>query len=127
MNKVQKIMSVIVLAVVVALPAKAQMFGQTASPITAFRSTSTMVGSGSSYSSSPMLNEDGTASLNGGTSGSYRAKKNTPSSPGSPSTPGQGQQENQFPVGDAVLPLMLMAMLFTGTVYYRRKKTVVKG
>lgn len=36
-------------------------------------------------------------------------------------------QEPGTPIGDAVLPMMLMTLLFTGTVYYRRKKKVVKG
>ena len=33
-------------------------------------------------------------------------------------------ESEQFPIGDAVLPLMLMAMLFAGVVYYRRKKAL---
>jgi hypothetical protein len=31
---------------------------------------------------------------------------------------------NPFPIGDAVLPLMLMAVLFAGIMYYRRRKTL---
>ena len=123
MNKVQKIMSVIILAVVVALPTKAQMFGSGSAPVTAFQSTSTMVGSGSAYSSSPTLDEDGMATYSGAPSGPKRA----PSTPGTPSTPGAGEKENQFPLGDGILPLLLMAMLFAGFVALRRKKTVVKG
>ena len=103
-----------------ALPAMAQ-FENTQPSTTVFQSTSTMMGSGSAYSATPTLNEDGTASLNG-TSGSHRAKKNTPATPGSPSTPGQGKEENQFPLGDALFPLLVMALAFAGITYFRRKR-----
>lgn len=123
MNKVQKIMSVIILAVAVALPTKAQMFGSSSAPVTAFQSTSTMVGSGSAYSSSPTLDEDGMATYSGAPSGPKRA----PSTPGTPSTPGQGEKENQFPLGDGILPLMLLIGAYCGFVALRRRKKVVKG
>ena len=115
-------MSVIVLAVAVALPAKAQMSGQFSSPAIAFRSTSMMAGSGSAYSSSPTLNENGIATYSGE---SESSSNQAPSGPRRMVTPGAGG--TQQPIGDALLPLLLMAMLFTGTVYYRRKKTVVKS
>lgn len=33
-------------------------------------------------------------------------------------------QSDQSPIGDAVLPLTLMALAFCGVVYYRRKKAL---
>ena len=119
-------MSVMVLVVAIVLPTKAQISGQMSTPVIAFRSTSMMAGSGSAYSSSPILTENGLATYSGAPSGPRRGGAGTPGA-GTPTTPGQGQQENQFPLGDALLPMMLMALLFTGTVYYRRKKKVVKG
>ena len=116
-------MSVIILAVAVALPTKAQMFGSSSAPVTAFQSTSTMVGSGSAYSSSPMLTENGLATYSGAPSGPKRA----PSTPGTPSPPGQGEKENQFPLGDGILPLMLLIGAYCGFVALRRRKKVVKG
>ena len=109
MNKVQKILSVLILAVAVVLPTKAQMF-ISSSPDIAFRSTSTMVGSGSAYCSSPMLNENGTATYSGESSSS-----SAPSGPKKIVTP--GNEGTQQPIGDALLPMMLMALLY---VLFRR-------
>jgi hypothetical protein len=120
MNKVQKIMSVIILAVAVALPTTAQMFDAGSSPVIAFQSTSTMTGSGSAYSSSPTLDEDGMATYSGASSGPRRVS----SSPGTPTTPGAGEKENQFPLGDGILPLMLMALLLGGWIALRQKKQI---
>ena len=33
-------------------------------------------------------------------------------------------KSDEFPIGDAVLPMLLMAMLFAGVVYTRRKKAL---
>ena len=107
-----------------ALPAMAQTFGtqQAAQPNAAFQSTSTMMGSGSSYSANPTLNSDGTASYNGAAaSGPRKAKKDEifdpGGEPGTPVTP-----EVNPPVGDAVLPLLLCALAFCGVLYMRNRK-----
>ena len=34
------------------------------------------------------------------------------------------ESSDQSPIGDALMPLLLMAMLFCGVVYYRRKKAL---
>jgi hypothetical protein len=109
MNKVQKILSVLILVVAVVLPTKAQMF-RSSSPDIAFRSTSTMVGSGSAYCSSPMLTENGTATYSGESSSS-----SAPSGPKKIVTP--PNSGTQQPIGDALLPMMLMALLY---VLFRR-------
>lgn len=121
-----KLMAMVMVAAV-ALPTMAQ-FGnqeQAVAPTTTFQSTgSTMMSSGSSYSANPTLNEDGTAAYSVASYSPARGPMRTSGTPGSPSTPGQGQQENQFPLGDAVLPMIMMALAFCGVVYLRRKKAL---
>ena len=84
-----------------------QAFGATA-PGATFQSTSTMSGSGSTYSANPELNTDGTAT--------YEGASNAPAK--SPKRPG-GVRKNDWenpliptPLGDAVLPLMLIACAY---------------
>ena len=91
-------------------------------PEAAFQSTSTLAGSGSAYSATPMLGEDGTATYEGASNGPRRAKMG---GTGTPSTPGQGSQENQFPLGDAVLPLLALAILYAAFLFlhFRRRQT----
>ena len=118
-------------AALVALPAMGQSFGYRQSEdnrqwtytntAQTFRSTSAMPGSGSAYSATPMLNEYGMATYEGEeepSMASLRAgsiRKNT-------GTPGSGGQE--LPLGDAVLPLMLLALAYAGyKVLARRKKS----
>ena len=52
---------VVFLGVVLALPVGAQSFGGCEMPVMAFQSTSVMQASGSAYSSTPSLDDDGTA------------------------------------------------------------------
>ena len=105
------IIAIIVVAAVIALPAAAQQFntfGGAVAPQASFQSTSTMVGTGSAYSSNPMLNSDGTATYNGAVaSGPNKAKKDGIWDSGTlPDKPYDG------PIGDAVLPLMLCALAY---------------
>ena len=121
----KKIVLILTIALVAAfaLPTKAQSFGAE-QPNATFQSTSTMTGSGSTYSSNPSLNEDGTASYQGASyspAGPRKAKKD---GAGTPSTPGQGQQENQFPLGDAMWPLLLLLGVYCGIMLIRRNKHV---
>lgn len=102
-----------------ALPAKAQTFEtRVEQPNAVFQSTSTMAATGSAYSANPTLNTDGTATYNGAPvsapSSRYRAKKENPNV--------DENDEGNVPIGDAVLPMLLMAMLFAGVVYTRRKR-----
>lgn len=87
-------------------------------PAAAFQSTSTLAGSGSAYSATPMLAEDGTATYEGASRGPKRA-------PGTPSTPGQGSVDNQFPLGDGIIPLLIMLMAYATCIYIRRKMSRV--
>ena len=120
------IIAIIVVAAVMALPAAAQQFntfGGAVAPQASFQSTSTMRGTGSSYSSNPMINSNGTAVYNGAAaSGPNRAKKDDPfggqdiSGTGNPQQPGT-------PIGDAVLPLMLCVCAYL-IVRATRKRTL---
>ena len=129
-----------ILFVLAALSVSAQNYGNPYKPVTnrngmpqveatapasSFQSTSAMTGSGSSYSANPTLNTDGTASYNGAycptSQGPKRAKK------GDDDFEDEGFGDNltdpgKDPLGDAVLPLLLMALAFCGYVYFRKRK-----
>ena len=91
-------------------------FGASA-PSATFQSTSSMSGSGSSYSATPSLNADGTAAYEGGSYTSAKApliggpRKNTSNPP------------DPQPLGDTLLPLLLMSLAFCGYLYLRRKRS----
>lgn len=125
----------------VSVPATAQIFGATqqeeqqafgaSAPGAVFQSTSSMSGSGSTYSANPELNADGSATYEGA---SYTPAK-SPKRPGgirkdgptpspNPEDPSEGEQDNTpTPLGDAVVPLMLMSLAFGMFVYFRRKRS----
>ena len=93
-----------------------------------WQSTSTMQGTGSAYA--PQVMEVGAATVPtiATTTESYSPAK-APSGPRKgfidPSNP--GNQSNEFPIGDAVLPLLLCAAVFCGVIALRRKCSVLKG
>ena len=114
---------VMIMAAVFALPAMAGWIKQEQQNATeqqsAFQSTSTLQGSGSPYASSPVeLNEEG------------RATYEEPTEPTNTIvrvirrigvvTP----EGDPTPVGDAVLPMMLMAAAAAGAMAWRRRKAV---
>ena len=105
------------LLLVISFTAVAQIFGATqneeqnafgaSAPSAAFQSTSTMSGSGSTYSANPELNADGTAAYQGETYSPAKAIRR----PGGVRKDGFENQDNPndpTPLGDAVLPLMLL-------------------
>ena len=124
----KRISMMIVGVALMALPATAQTFGaqQAEQPNAVFQSTSSMQGSGSTYSATPTLNSDGTASYGASPSGPRRAKKDDPDSPFSGNVSGDTPTGPGDPLGDALLPLLLMSLAFCGYLYLRRRK-VVKG
>ena len=91
-----------------ALPTMAQTFGtqKKEQPNAVFQSTSALQGSGSQYSATPMLGADGTATLDGAVSTPAQA----PSGPRRTISNPDDSEEN--PIGDAVLPLLLLACAF---------------
>ena len=119
-NIMKKIMMIVVMVAAVVLPTMAQQFRTSDQPQTEFQSTSTMQTSGSAYASQPMLNADGTA---------YNpAAAVTPMPDGPRKSFGDNQdpgyKDSASPIGDAVLPLTLMALAFAGLMYLRRRKAV---
>ena len=121
----KKIMMILMVAAL-ALPTMAQTFGNQEQPNVQFQSTSTLQGSGSTYSATPALNADGTA---------YNPAAQAPArSGGSPNKIGALPTENpstsgsdNTPIGDAVLPLMLMVMayaVYSAVRVYRRRRRV---
>lgn len=106
----KRIVMIIMVVALVALPTMAQNME--------FRSTSTMQGSGNYVA--PVTAVGATSAAE-----SYSPAK----APGGPrrgfdntSNPGIGNPGS--PIGDALIPLTLMALAFCGVVYYRRKKAL---
>ena len=89
-----------------------------------WQSTSSMPGSGSAYSAQVTdvgatgVTEMGTTTTSSPSNGPHRAKRGFDTGGDS----GQGPS----PVGDAVLPLMLCALVFCGVVAFRRKRAALK-
>lgn len=114
----EKIIMIIMAVALVALPAMAQQ--------QEWQSTSAMQTSGSAYA--PQVTAVGAAGVSGmaTTTESYFPSQ-APSGPrrttGSNQNPGH-TEDGSSPIGDAVLPLMLMAVAFCGIIYYRRKKAL---
>ena len=40
--------------------------------------------------------------------------------------PGETGQSDEYPIGDAMLPLLLMAVVFCGAIYFRKKRAAQK-
>ena len=105
----KKIIMIIMAVALYALPAMAQNSMD-------FRSTSTMQGSGTYVAPVTAVGATSAAS-------SYSPAQ-APSGPRrgfiDPNNP--GNQSNDYPIGDAVLPLALMALTFAGVIYFRKRK-----
>jgi len=119
MKRVLKIMMVAML-VAFALPAMAQTVFDSGVQMPEsdyqFQSTSTMNGINSQYSTSdPQINADGTAVVPGARRRPALRMDPDPSFPEIKENEGTGDEK--FPIGDAVLPLMLLAV---GYALYRR-------
>lgn len=84
---------------------------QVAVPTAVFHSTSTLPGSGSAYSATPMLGADGTAMLEGGSCGPAQAPGG-PRRIGNPDEEDEDDTENGTPIGDAVPTLLLLALAY---------------
>jgi hypothetical protein len=113
-NIMKRIMMMIMAVALMALPTMAQQ--------PEWKSTSTMQGTGSAYV--PQVTAVGATDVNSmaTTTESYSPAK-APSGPRrgfiDPSNP--GNQSNEFPIGDAVLPLLLMSLAFAGVIYFRKR------
>ena len=102
----------------ITLPAMAQHFGQQEQNSVSFQSTSTMPRSGSVYASQPAINENGFATY---TSAESTSSAGAPAGPRKivPVTP----EGDPTPLGDALLPLMLMALAFGAVICLRQQRT----
>ena len=113
-NIMKRIMMMIMAVALMALPTMAQQ--------PEWKSTSTMQGTGSAYV--PQVTAVGATDVNSmaTTTESYSPAK-APSGPRrgfiDPSNP--GNQSNESPIGDAVLPLLLMSLAFAGVIYFRKR------
>ena len=126
----KRIVMIIMAVALVALPTMAQSFGQEDQLQTQFQSTSTLQGSGSVYSANPSLNADGTA-YNPAESSSPAQTPRAGSGPRKsgffPDAPNTSGLQGNTPLGDAVLPLMLMALAYLGVRFFRARKRALKG
>jgi hypothetical protein len=111
-----RIIMIIMAVALIALPTMAQE--------DPWQSTSSMQGSGSAYSSQvTAVGATGVSDM-ATTTESYSPAK----APGGPrkgfDLGAETGKSEEYPLGDAVLPMMIMAMLFAGVVYTRRKKAL---
>jgi len=130
----KKYMMIMVLGALMAclVPAQAQSFkSQPTQPQQEWKTT-TMQGSGSAYSSQVTVVGAATATQQatttystlpgGGPRRGYDANGNwTPDSEDFGGGAETGGAQNEFPIGDAVLPLLLMAVLYGGWCLMRRR------
>ena len=113
----KKFMMILMAVALIALPTMAQQ--------QEWQSTSAMQTSGSNYT--PQINAIGAESANqmATTTTTYTPTK-APSGPrrigNFDDVPEGGEQENSYPIGDAMLPLMLCAVVFGGAIAFRRKR-----
>ena len=120
----KKFVMIIMAVALIALPAMAQQ--------QEWKSTSAMPGTGSTYS--PQLTEVGaTSAADMGvttTTETYSPAKGKARKVGEAdddpwgTNPDAGEKDEGSPIGDAMLPMLMMAVIFAGIVYYRRKKTL---
>jgi hypothetical protein len=114
MIDMRKYMMIIMAVALMALPTMAQEQEQ-------WKSTSIMSGAGG-YTAP--ITEVGSSSVGEMATTTGSAAK-APGGPRRGKIDGaDGNQSDQSPIGDAVLPLMLMAFAFGGVVYLRRRQTV---
>ena len=109
-----RIVMIFMAVALMALPAMAQQ--------QEWKSTSALQGTGSTLA--PQVTEVGAVSAAdmGVTTmtESYSPAKGPRKGFGKPDDP--GEQSDEFPIGDAVLPLLLMSMAFAGVIYFRKRR-----
>ncbi len=132
----KRLIMILMAVALVALPTMAQSFGsnrsvendqQAAQSYTTtqpFRSTSAMQSSGSVYSANPSIGSDGTAynPVTSNPSGPRKAKKEEGEFDPSKPVIDEKTDSGNTPIGDAVWPLMLMALAYLGMRVFRARK-----
>ena len=111
MKDMKKLVMIIMAVALIALPTMAQDW----------QSTSTMQGTGSNYA--PQVTAVGATAA---TEMAMTTESYTPANaPGRPrrafDTGAETGQSGESPVGDAVLPLLLMSLAFAGVIYFRKR------
>lgn len=114
----------------VSVPSMSQIFGATgqkeqnafgaSAPTASFQSTSTLPATGSTYSANPTLNADGTATYQGAVEPAA-----APKHPGHIRKAGgvdPTDDDDFLPLGDAVIPLMLIACAYAVCKVRSRRK-----
>ncbi len=120
----KRIVMIIMAVALIALPTMAQQ--------EEWQSTSSMKGSGSVYA--PQVTGVGAVGVDNLAS-TTTTETYSPGRAGGPHKAKMGDfdpspdnkeedQDQSFPIGDAVFPLMVMAFAFCGVVYFRRRKAV---
>ena len=107
----KKIIMIIMAVALYALPAMGQKNMD-------FRSTSTMQGSGKYVAPVTAVGATSAASTYSPAQAPSGPRKDI-ITPGNP-----GNQSNESPIGDAVLPLLFLSLAFCGVIYLRRKKAL---
>lgn len=109
----KKVMMIIMAAALIALPTMAQDW----------QSTSAMQGSGSTYS--PQVTAVGATDVNGmaTTTETNQSQPKGPNRAKKFDTGGDTNPSSEYPLGDTLLPLLLMSLAFCGVVYMRRKRS----
>ena len=134
MKYMRRVIGLISLLLALSFSATAQIIGATqqeeqqaygaSAPAASFQSTSALPSSGSEYSPNPTLNADGTASYGGASYSPAKAPKRPGGirkDPGNPFADNPNTQDNT-PLGDAVVPLMLIACAYAVYKVRSRRK-----
>lgn len=109
----------------------ATSYGMQSAPSVSFQTSGSMMNTGSAYSSNPMIGTNGQAyspsTRIGGIrkTGEYDDTEDDDEYGGNAGTPGGTVEENdQLPIGDAVLPLMLLACAYLILRATRRRREI---
>ena len=117
------VIGVLMGALMVSAPTKAQFSNQdmfnAQAPSTTFQSTSTMMSSGSEYSSNPTIGDNGTAVAPSSRIRTIGQRRNDVGDDEDNPNP----DDIGNPIGDVVLPLLALAMVYgVWCMVYRRKR-----
>ena len=116
-NIMKRIMMIIMAVALIVLPTMAQQ--------QQWQSTSTMQGTGSNLA--PQVTAVGATTV-GEMATTTSSPVKAPNGPRkSLDSPGDTGQSDQSPIGDALIPLMLMALAFGGYIAIRRKRFALNG
>ena len=104
-------------------PVQSTMYNvQGTMPQVGFQSTSAYSGQWSEQAT-PLLNGDGSVNHEAYMSGSIGPRKNTTGNPGTPGDDDEKEEEQQ-PLGDALLPLMLLACAYLSMRVFLKKRAL---